>query len=201
MLDTGLRAGKGSGSLVGMASATRDQLPTAARLLNRQAPPENIQMSLAARALAAVAADPKVEWRVDEMAKASGLTEFEVEAIFGQPWFVQHLQERALAASARLNLLAIETISDLMLNSQNENTRLAAAKSCLQAYKILTESIPRQEDDDAKKILREQMESFKAARGVLLKNEENDEGKRPVPARHAAPRADRDQGRDPDRAQ
>ena len=90
-----------------------------------------------------------------------------------------------------------------MTSGSTERIRLDASKAALQAYKILTDAIPKQEDDDAEKLLRKQLETFKAAKGVIVRATESAEdqngSKSPLHPHHAAPDAGRVEGRDPDR--
>lgn len=142
-----------------------DDLPAMMELELVGAHPEATKMAGAARILAQFATDPKTPWTIRGIARASGISQAEVEVIFSQDWFAEVLRRQAVQECARLNLLGLQVIEDVMRDPEASNTmKLNAAKASFSAYKTLVESFQKDESDDAELLLKEKLARFRKTR-------------------------------------
>lgn len=151
---------------------TEELLATSITLRNHDALEENVMMAMAGRMLAAVAIDPKQEWTVAAMAKATGLMPWEVEAIFAQPWFLTQLHERSTQYAGRLVQAALSTFDLLMKTGESERIQLDAAKSTLAAYRALVECSPGHNEKSAEQTILEALNNLKPANATIRETKE-----------------------------
>jgi hypothetical protein len=148
------------------------ELATSILLRNHEALEENVMMAMAGRILAVAAQDPRTDWSIPAMAKATGLMAWEVEAIFAQPWFLTQLHERSTMYAGRLVSAALQTFELLMKDGTTERTKLDAAKSVLSAYRALVECSPGHDQKSAEDTILEALNNLKPANATIRETKE-----------------------------
>lgn len=149
-----------------------EELATSIVLRNHEALEENVMMAMAGRILAVAAQDPRVDWSIKAMAEATGLSPWEVEAVFAQPWFLTQLHERSTMHAGRLVSVALVTLEALMKTGTTERTQLDAAKGVLAAYRTLVECSPGHDQKSAEDTILEALNNLKPAQATIRETKE-----------------------------